>query len=74
MDQSHDRRPGRAKHLKAHALHVGRQEVYAKEEADALEAALQPLVGQLIERMSKHDTNPAHNPQPPEQYRKQQVT
>ena len=56
-----------AKHLKSFALHVKGREVYSKEEADALEADLQPLVGgKLIERMSKHDTNPAHNPQPPE--------
>jgi hypothetical protein len=34
----------RAKHLKAFALHVKGQDVYAKEEADALEADLQPLV------------------------------
>jgi hypothetical protein len=60
----------KAKHLKSFALHVKGREVYAKEEADALEAALQPLVGgKLIERMSKHDTNPANNPQPPERYR-----
>jgi len=64
----------KAKHLKSFALHVKGREVYAKEEADALEAALQPLVGgKLIERMSKHDTNPANNPQPPERYRPRQV-
>jgi hypothetical protein len=64
----------RAKHLKSFALYVKGREVYAKEEADALEAALQPLVGgKLIERMSKHDTNPAHNPQPPERYRPRKV-
>jgi hypothetical protein len=64
----------KAKHLKSFALHVKGREVYAKEEADALEAALQPLVGgKLIERMSKHDTNPANNPQPPERYRQRKV-
>jgi hypothetical protein len=56
----------KAKHLKAFALYVNGDEVYAKEIADALEADLQPLVGgALITRMSKHDTNPANNPQAP---------
>jgi hypothetical protein len=31
---------------------------------------LAPLVGgTLITRLSKHDTNPANNPQPPAKYR-----
>lgn len=60
----------RAKHLKSFTVYVGDDEVYGKEIADALEADLQPLVGgPLITRMSKHDTNPANNPQPPERYR-----
>jgi len=64
----------RAKHLKSFVLHVKRREVYTKAEADALEADLQPLVGgPLIERISKHDTNPAHNPQPPERYRQRNM-
>jgi len=53
---------------------VNGREVYTKEEADALEADLQPLIGgKVIERMSKHDTNPANNPQPPERYRQPRV-
>jgi hypothetical protein len=49
---------------------VASQEVYAKDLADALESDLQPLVGGgLITKMSKHDTNPANNPQPPAQFR-----
>ena len=61
----------KAKHLKSFTLYVNEREVYAKAEADALAADLQPLVGgKLIERLSKHDTNPANNPQPPERYRK----
>jgi hypothetical protein len=36
-----------------------------------LEAELKPLVGGLIARLSKHDTNPANNPQVPPQYRKE---
>ena len=60
----------KAKHLKSFTLYANGQEVYSKAEADALEADLQPLVGgTLIERLSKHDTNPAHNPQPPERSR-----
>ena len=56
----------RAKHLKVFSLHVNDEEVYAKDIADALESDLIPLVdGTLIERLSKHDTNPANNPQPP---------
>ena len=60
----------KAKHIKAFAIHVEGREVYTKEEADALEADLQPLVnGGPITRLSRHDTNPASNPQPPERFR-----
>jgi len=56
----------KAKYLKSFTLYVDGNEVYAKAAADALEADLRPLVGgTLITRMSKHDTNPANNPQPP---------
>jgi hypothetical protein len=64
----------KAKHLKSFALYVKGREVYSKDEADALEADLRPLVGgKLIQRMSKHDTNPANNPQPPERFRQPNV-
>ncbi len=60
----------RAKHVGTFALHVSGSEVYPKEAADALEADLQPLVGgELVTRMSKHDTNPANNLQVPPEYR-----
>ncbi|WP_456634158.1 hypothetical protein [Bradyrhizobium sp. USDA 10063] len=60
-----------AKYVKSFTLYVDGNEVYAKPLADALESDLQPLVGgKLITRLSKHDTNPANNPQPPAQYRK----
>ena len=60
----------KAKYLKSFALYVGGEEVYAKEQADAREAELQQLVGGvLIVRMSKHDSNPANNPQVPAEYR-----
>jgi hypothetical protein len=62
------------KHLKSFSLHVKGSEVYSKDEANALEADLQPLVGGgVITRISKHDTNPEHNPQMPERYRKQRA-
>ncbi len=60
----------RAKHAKAFALRVSGQEVYAKEVADALESDLQPIVGgDAVERMSRHDTNPASNLAVPPEYR-----
>ncbi len=56
----------KAKYLKSFAVYVDGQEVYDRKAADALEAELRPLVGgALITRLSKHDTNPANNPQPP---------
>ena len=62
------------KHLKSFSLHVNGREVYSKDEANALEADLQRLVGRgVITRISKHDTNPEHNPQMPELYRKQRA-
>lgn len=58
------------KYLKSFTLYVGGEEVYAKELADALEAELQPLVGgAIVTRLTKHDSNPARNPQPPAEYR-----
>ncbi len=60
-----------AKYIKSFALHVDGEAVYAREKADALEAELAPLVGgPLVTAMSKHDTNPANNPQPPKRYRR----
>ena len=56
----------KAKHLKSSTFYVEGKEVYAKAEADALEADLLPLVGGgVITKVSKHDTNPANNPQAP---------
>ena len=49
----------REKHLKSFSLHVKGREVYSKG-------------GDVITRISKHDTNPEHNPQMPERYGKQQ--
>ncbi|HXY59086.1 MAG TPA: hypothetical protein VEH76_10950 [Methylocystis sp.] len=56
----------KAKHLKSFSVHVKGEEVYPKAIADALEADLQPLAERgLIAKLSKHDTNPANNPQAP---------
>lgn len=55
------------KYLKSFTLYVDDQEVYAKEIADSLESDLQPLAASgLITRISKYDTNPENNPQPPQ--------
>ena len=59
------------KYVKSFTLYVDGNEVYAKEKADALESDLKPLVGgKMVTRMTKHDTNPANNSQPPARYRK----
>lgn len=59
-----------AKYINSFALHVEGEAVYAGEKAKALEAELEPLVGgPIVAAMSKHDTNPANNPQPPKRYR-----
>jgi len=61
----------KAKYANSFTLYVEGNEVYAKAAADALERDLQPLVGgALITRLSKHDTNPANNPQPPARFRR----
>lgn len=60
------------KYLKSFTLYVDGNEVYPKSIADALESDLRPLVGgEVVTRISKHDTNPANNPQPPARFRKQ---
>ena len=60
----------KAKYLKSFTLYVGGREVYDKAPAEALEADLQPLLDSgLLERLAKHDTNPANNPQMPAKYR-----
>jgi hypothetical protein len=55
------------KYLKSFTVYVDGREVYDREIADAVEADLQLLASSgLIGRISKYDTNPANNPQPPE--------
>ncbi len=59
-----------AKYKKAFTLYIDGDEVYARDKAEALEQDLEPLVGGgVIKSMTKHDTNPANNPQPPKKYR-----
>ena len=59
-----------AKHKLAFAVRVGGAEVYPGAVADALEAALQPLVdGERITRLSKQDNDPANNIPVPAAYR-----
>lgn len=54
------------KYTRSFTLYVGGEEVYEKNKADALEAALKPLVGgAIVAQMFRYDTDPAHNPQPP---------
>ncbi|HEY1244783.1 MAG TPA: hypothetical protein VGF29_08115 [Hyphomicrobiaceae bacterium] len=66
-----ENREKKAKYLKSFTLYVEGQAVYAKPLADGLEAELKPLVGgKVITRLSKHDTNPANNPQVPPKHRK----
>ncbi len=60
----------KAKHAKVFTLYVNGDEVYAKDLAEALETDLQPLLGgEIVSRLTKHDTNPANNPQMPERFR-----
>ena len=60
----------KAKHLRSFTLHVAGAEVYPRAIADALEAELRPLVdGPVVATLSRHDTNPANNPQVPKRYR-----
>ena len=62
----------KARYIKAFTLYVNDQEVYDQDKADPLEADLKPLLeSKLIERLTKHDTNPSNNPQPPKKYRVQ---
>ncbi|MGB7205692.1 MAG: hypothetical protein WBD37_09500 [Anderseniella sp.] len=59
-----------ARYKKVFTIHVDGDEVYDAARADPLEHDLQPLVGgTLVDGMTRHDTNPANNPQAPRKYR-----
>lgn len=56
----------KAKYLRSFTVYVDNADVYMAEIADALQAELSALAGAPgIERVSRIDTNPANNPQPP---------
>jgi hypothetical protein len=56
----------KAKYLQSFTIYVNGAEVYDADVADALEAGLSKLVDPRgILRVSRFDTNPANNPQPP---------
>ena len=60
----------RARHISAFAVRVADNEVYGKEVADLIEQDLKPFVGgDLVKRLSRHDTNPANNIPVPAEYR-----
>ena len=59
------------KYRTSYTIYVNNEEVYSKEEADNLEKNLKSIIDKVsILRISKHDTNPANNPQPPSKYSK----
>ena len=59
------------KYHNSYTIYVNSEEVYPKEVADSLENHLTEIVdGKFIIRISKHDTNPVNNPQPPSKYYK----
>lgn len=56
----------KAKYQLSFTLYVNGDEVYGKDVADALESGLSRLIDASgILRVSRYDTNPANNPQPP---------
>ena len=58
-----------AKYIKTFTIYVDDEEVYARNKADALEQDSELLVGgPIVTKMTKHDTNPVNNPQPPKRY------
>jgi hypothetical protein len=58
----------KARYLQSFTVYVNGDEVYGKDVADIMEAELLQLVSEDgIQRVSRFDTNPANNPQPPKQ-------
>ncbi|WNC94250.1 hypothetical protein RI103_20750 [Paraburkholderia sp. FT54] len=56
----------KAKYLRSFTVYVDGDEVYGKNVADIMESELLQLVSEDgIQRVSRFDTNPATNPQPP---------
>lgn len=56
----------KARYLRSFTVYVNGGEVYGKDVADTMENELLELVSEDgIQRVSRFDTNPANNPQPP---------
>ncbi|EIF35098.1 hypothetical protein BCh11DRAFT_02911 [Burkholderia sp. Ch1-1] len=56
----------KARYLRSFTVYVNGSEVYGKDVADTMENELFELVSEDgIQRVSRFDTNPANNPQPP---------
>ena len=57
------------KYSTSYTAYIDNEEVYSKEKADNLEKSLKLLIDKVsFLRISKHDTNPDNNPQPPSKY------
>jgi len=57
----------KARYLRSFTVYVKGEQIYEKQVADAMENELLKLVNEHgIQAVSKFDTNPAHNPQPPQ--------
>ena len=57
------------KYKNSFTIYINKESVYSKSKADIIEKKLRLLVdGNFITRISKHDTNPKNNPQPPKKY------
>jgi len=56
----------KTKYLRSFTVSVGGQELYSSQIAEILESELSELIDDTsIETVTKYDTNPANNPQPP---------
>ncbi len=57
------------KYKNSYTIYIDSEPVYIKEKADYLEKEIKILIDRnYIVRISKHDTNPKNNPQPPKKY------
>ena len=57
------------KYKNSYSIYIDSEAVYSKEKADILEKEIKDLIDRnYIMRISKHDTNPKNNPQPPKKY------
>ena len=57
------------KYKNSFTIYIDDEDVYLKEKADILEKEIKDLIDRnYIMRISKHDTDPKNNPQPPKKY------